>query len=154
MITCLWWPLNCLQSSWRRICCRPQVGCISGLFSVITLYSSIMFSQILLALKQCRVRKRPCEVASSIFTQSLLCLYNVWLFVLKPIWEASGIIFVWSARPFHIVWHERAVWGSGRNHYPPFAEEKERNGSRTCEAEPEALLWLIPNIIAFTLIQI
>ena len=61
--------------------------------------------------------------------QSLLCLHNVSLSVLKHILEASGIISGWSGRPFHgIVWHERAIWVGGRDHYPTRAEQtgKER----------------------------
>lgn len=85
----------------------------------------------------------------------LLWLHNVSPFVLKHISEASGIISGWSGRPFHgIVWHERAIWVGGRDYYPTWAKQKERNGSWICEAEPEGVLWLIHDITAFILIHI
>lgn len=129
------WPLSYLPLL------SPLFSCLFKPFSVV---------------KDCLLREAMWSLCLRLsLERSLLCLHNVSPSVLKDILEASGIISGWSGRPFHgIVWHERTIWVGGRDHYPTRAEQKERNGSWMCEAEPEGLLWLIPNITAFILIHI
>ena len=155
MITCLWCILDCVCNSGQTVC-YPQVGPVPCLCSHGPLFSCFFMLNLPFFCAVCLVRVAMWSLCLCLsLEQSLLCLHNVPLPVLKHILEASGIISGWSGRPFHgIVWLERAIGVGGRDHYPTRAEQKEGSGSWMCEAEPEGLLWLIPNITAFILIHI
>lgn len=155
MITCLWCKLDCvadLRAENYLLC--PSESCLLPLFVLlfvlVQVHSGSEFS----------TEGLSGEKSLFFFFSLIPASSHRFSFIFKLIWETSGSICGWSARLFHIVWHERRVWVGGRDHYPPLPELKEKEwGLNVCGrawgfaltyTKQHHSLYINPNLINFS----